>query len=67
MILTDASGQKWVSLEAYDLLKQENDILKHNLKETVGILDSLKKTVEMTLRTIGKVDENNDIYRSNEN
>ena len=64
MILTDAAGQKWVPLDEYNSIKLENDILKHNLKETVGILDGLKKAIEIALR---KVEENNDIYRSNEN
>lgn len=58
MILTDASGQKWVPLDAYNSIKLENDILKHNLKETVGILDGLKKAVEITLRKVDVIDVN---------
>lgn len=61
MILTDAAGQKWVPLDEYNSIKLENDILKHNLKETVGILDGLKKAIEIVLR---KVEENNDINKS---
>jgi hypothetical protein len=58
MILTDASGQKWVSLDAYNSIKLENDILKHNLKETVGILDGLKKAIEIALRKVDTINVN---------
>lgn len=57
MILTDAEGQKWVPLDEYNSIKLENDILKHNLKETVGILDGLKKAVEIALRKVDAIDD----------
>lgn len=57
MILTDAAGQKWVPLDEYNSIKLENDILKHNLKETIGILDGLKKAIEIALRKVDVIDD----------
>lgn len=61
MILTDAAGQKWVPLDEYNSIKLENDILKHNLKETIGILDGLKKAIEIVLRKADTIDDTKQI------